>query len=72
MESFEELAARRKESGVPLLRIQRRLNCSYSWLRDLEAGYHHGIPAVARWKRLYIGALNDLVKEREELKELCR
>lgn len=72
METFTELKERRQAWGIPLRQIHERLDCSYTWIRDLENGYHHGIPSAIKWKREYIKTLERLIKEKRKQIELCQ
>lgn len=71
LETFEELRDRRLEHQIPLLQIQKELDCSYSWLRDLEQGRFVG-PCIPTWKQRYIDVLERLIEEKNELVEQCR
>ncbi len=72
METFADLRERRLSNGISLLRIQKEMDCSYTWLRDLESGRVIAAPCVPKWKERYIIVLELLIKERDELVEQCR
>lgn len=71
METFAELRERRIKHGISLLRLQKEMDCSYSWLRDMERGRFVG-PCIPSWKKRYIAVLEMLIEERDELVEQCR
>lgn len=72
METFAQLREKRLEHGIPLLRIQKEMSCSYSWLRDLELNRFVAAPAIPKWKKRYIEVLERLIAEKEELIEQCQ
>jgi hypothetical protein len=71
METFEQLRSLRIAWGIPLRQIHKRLDCSYTWIRDLEYGYHHGIPSSTKWQRKYQSALEEIIEEKKEKIKSC-
>lgn len=63
--SIKQMALKRKLKGIPRTEIQRRLDCSYSWVRWLEEGYYSSRDCGAEWRDKYEKALNEAIEDRE-------
>jgi predicted transcriptional regulator len=62
--SINQMALRRKAHSISRREIQRKIDCSESWIRWLEAGYYKG-PAVRLWRKRYADALEAAIKEKK-------
>jgi hypothetical protein len=71
MQTFPQLAEKRRMNRIPLTHVQARLGCSYPWLWHLEMGNYHG-PAINKWKSKYVDVLEELIQEQKEQMELCK
>ena len=63
--SMSELKLRRFRWGIPRRELARTLNCSDSWLRQLESGAAQGPVAAREWRQRYEAALDRLIAEKK-------
>jgi CRISPR/Cas system Type II protein with McrA/HNH and RuvC-like nuclease domain len=62
--TIKELANRRRLQRITRRQMQRRLNCSYSWLKQLEDGLYLG-PCVPKWRDRYEAELDAAIEDRK-------
>jgi hypothetical protein len=67
--SIVQLANKRRVNRITRREMQRRLTCSYSWLRALENGYKG--PCVTVWQARYAAALDNAIQHRKERNANC-
>lgn len=61
--SVKQLKLRRLAHSIPRTRVARRMNCSYSYVRQLEAGSVKGA-ALKKWTPIYRDVVNQLIEEK--------
>lgn len=65
MTTMRQLTNRRRVNRITRRDMQRRLACSYSWLRALEGGYEG--PCVGAWRARYETALVQALADRQRV-----
>jgi ribosome-binding protein aMBF1 (putative translation factor) len=60
-----ELRLQRLRWSIPRKTLARRLECSDSWLRQIESGAAQGPIAARTWREKYQNALEVLIAEKK-------